>query len=213
VTLVSVERPAAGEPAGALILLHGRGTDEHDLHPLLDALDPGRRLVGLTPGAPITGAGGMGGRHWYLVPRVGHPDPATFHDTYAALTAFLDGWLAERGIGWERTVLGGFSMGCVMSYATALGPQRPAPAGVVGMSGFIPRVEGWAPDFGGREGLPVLHHHGRMDPVIGVEFGRDAREVLEAGGAELEYLETDAGHWVPPEVVPRAAAMVARVAG
>jgi phospholipase/carboxylesterase len=211
VTLVSIERPAAGEPAGALILLHGRGTDEHDLHPLLDALDPGRRLVGLTPGAPITGAGGMGGRHWYLVPRVGHPDPATFHDTYAALTAFLDGWLAERGIGWERTVLGGFSMGCVMSYATALGPGRPAPAGVVGMSGFIPRVEGWAPDFSGRESLPVLHHHGRADPIIGVEFGRDARTILEAGGADLEYLETDAGHWVPPEVVPRAAALVARV--
>jgi phospholipase/carboxylesterase len=210
VTLVAVERPAAGDPAGALVLLHGRGTDERDLHPLLDALDPERRLVGLTPGGPLTGVPGMGGRHWYLVHRVGYPDPATFHSSYAQLTGFLDEWLAGHGMAWEQTVLGGFSMGCVMSYATALGAGRPAPAAVVGMSGFIPRVEGWEPDFAGRRGLPVLHHHGRMDPVIGVEFGRDARQVLESGGVDVDYLETDAGHWVPPEVVPRAAALISR---
>ena len=35
-----------GEPAGALVLLHGRGADEVDLLPLLDELDPGARLAG-----------------------------------------------------------------------------------------------------------------------------------------------------------------------
>ena len=48
-TLRALERPAAGEPEGALVLLHGRGADEHDLFPLLDALDPERRLHGYTP--------------------------------------------------------------------------------------------------------------------------------------------------------------------
>jgi phospholipase/carboxylesterase len=47
-------RPAAGEPRGALVLLHGRGADENDLHPLLDLIDPKRRLVGLTPGGPLS---------------------------------------------------------------------------------------------------------------------------------------------------------------
>ena len=37
-------REPAGEPEGALILNHGRGTSEHDLFPLLDLLDPERRL-------------------------------------------------------------------------------------------------------------------------------------------------------------------------
>ena len=80
-------------PDGALILLHGRGADEHDLVPVLDVLDPERRLVGLTPGAPLPGPGG--GRWWYHVPRVGFPDPATFHSAYPLLTGFLDGWLAR----------------------------------------------------------------------------------------------------------------------
>ena len=48
-------REPAGDPEGALILLHGRATDETDLHPLLDELDPDRRLLGLTPGGPFTG--------------------------------------------------------------------------------------------------------------------------------------------------------------
>src|SRR5918993_1802789 len=127
--LVHQLRPAAGEPAGALILLHGRGADEYDLLSVLDALDPEQRLVGLTRGAPLPGPGG--GRWWYHVPRVGFPDPPTFHATYGQLTAFLDGWLADQGLGWEQAILGGFSMGCVMSYATGLGPGRPSPAGIL----------------------------------------------------------------------------------
>ena len=42
-------RPAAGEAEGALVLFHGRGADENDLFPLLDFLDPERRLVAATP--------------------------------------------------------------------------------------------------------------------------------------------------------------------
>jgi phospholipase/carboxylesterase len=201
-------REPDGDAQGALVLLHGRGADERDLFGLLDALDPERRLLGLTPGAPLTNVP-PGGRHWYLVPRVGFPDHDTFHAAYSELTGFLDALLAERGIDWGRTVIGGFSMGCVMSYATALGPGRPSPAGVLAMSGFVPTVEGWEPELGGRDGLPVLIHHGRQDPVISVDFARRARPLLEAGGLDVRYAESDAGHWVPPELVPVAQEFVA----
>ena len=201
-------REPAGEAAGALVLNHGRGSDENDLYPLLDQLDPERRLLGLTTGAPLTGIP-PGGRHWYIVPRVGYPDPRTFHASYDLLTGFLDRLLAERGIGWDRTAIGGFSMGTVMSYATALGEGRPSPAAILAFSGFIPTVEGWRPALEGREGLPVLIHHGRQDPIMEVGFGRRAAELLTAGGLDVDYVETDAGHWLPPEVVPRAAALVA----
>jgi phospholipase/carboxylesterase len=190
--LVHVVREAAGEPEGALVLLHGRGADEHDLAPVLDVLDPQRRLVGLTPGAPLAGPGG--GRWWYMVPRVGFPEPATFHATYEQLAGFLDGWLRERAIPWEHTVIGGFSMGCVMSYATGLGPGRPSPAGILAMSGFIPTVEGWRPELDARAGLPVFVTHGARDPVISVGFARDAREQLEAAGLGVEYHEHEGGH-------------------
>ncbi len=211
--LVHEVREPAGPPEGALVLLHGRGADEHDLVPLFDVFDPERRLVGLAPGAPLDAGGRpapsssrpprapVGGRHWYVVPRVGFPDPATFRESLAALGTFLDGWLAARGLPWERAVLGGFSQGAVMSYAVGLGPGRPSPAGILAMSGFVPTVEGWEPDLEARRGLPVAIAHGRRDPVIGVELGRRARERLHAAGLAVTYLETDAPHTIDPSVV------------
>ena len=126
--LVHRVREAASAPEGALVLNHGRGADENDLFGLLDELDPERRLLGVTTGAPLTNIP-PGGRHWYLVPRVGYPDPATFASSYEALTGFLDGFLAERGLGWDRTVIGGFSMGAVMSYAVSARRGAAVPAG------------------------------------------------------------------------------------
>jgi len=209
--LVHRIRESEGDPQGALVLNHGRGADENDLFGLLDVLDPERRLVGVTTGAPLTNVP-PGGRHWYLVARVGYPDPETFAASYQALTGFLDGFLAERGLDWDRTVIGGFSMGSVMSYAVSLGEGRPTPAGLLVFSGFLPTVEGWSPELEGREGLDIAIHHGASDPIISVEFARTARELLRSGGIEPEYLETDAGHWLPPEAVEPAKRVVAGVA-
>jgi phospholipase/carboxylesterase len=208
--LVHLLREPAAEPRGALILNHGRGTDERDLVGLLEELDPDRRLLGVTTGAPLTDVP-PGGRHWYLVPRVGYPDPTTFGTSYALLTGFLDRLLADRGIGWERTVIGGFSMGAVMSYAVGLGPGRPSPAAILALSGFMPTVEGWAPELDSRAGLPVLIHHGVNDPVIDVALGRRARDLLADAGLAVEYIESDAAHWVPPQVLPPAIELVAAV--
>src|SRR5262249_18511090 len=125
-SLVHLIREPNGEAQGALILNHGRGTDERDLHELLDPSDPQRRLLGLTPGAPITDIR-PGGRHWYIVERVGYPHAETFHESYRLLTGFLDETLEEAGIGWERTVIGGFSMGAGGWGAVAPAEGRPRP--------------------------------------------------------------------------------------
>ena len=192
-----LEREAAGEPDGLLILHHGRGADEADLLPLGDVLDPRRRLHVVTPAAPLE-LPGLPGRHWYVVPRVGHPDPDTFHAACESLAALHDELWERTGIGPERTVLGGFSMGTVMSYALGLGPGRPVPAGILAFSGFIPAVDDWQPDLASRQGLRTFIAHGRRDPVIEVSFGRAARELLSAGGLEVSYHEGDLGHQIDP---------------
>jgi len=202
-TLVHRERPAAGEPEGLLILHHGRGTDERDLLGLADVLDPERRLHAITPRGPLT-LPGWPGHHWYTVPRVGHPDPATFREAYTQLAAFHDETWARTALSPGQTVLGGFSMGSVMSYALGLGGDRPVPAGILALSGFIPTVDGWEPELASRAGLPVLIAHGRRDPVIGVEFARRARELLEAAGLAVSYLESDAAHHIDPAQIPAA---------
>jgi phospholipase/carboxylesterase len=194
-------RPAAGEPSGALVLHHGRGTDRHDLLPLIDALDPDRRLVGVTPQAPLQLP--PGGWHWYAVPRVGYPDPETFWESFSLLERFHDALPGQLGVPWERTVIGGFSMGTVMSYALGLSPKRPPPAGIIALSGFIPTVEGYEPHFADRSEMPVAIGHGSEDPIISVEFGRAAKEQLEAASLPVLYRESPIGHSVDPGFLPQ----------
>src|SRR5215211_1335820 len=177
-SLQHLTRPAAGAPEGALVLFHGRGTDEHDLFPLLELLDPERRLLGATARGPLSLP--PGGAHWYVVRRIGFPDRDTFLATYSLAGDWLDALLAEHGLDHGRAVLGGFSQGAVMSYALSLGVERPTPAGLIALSGFMPRVEGFEPDLASRDGFEAAVGHGSFDPVIPVDFGREARQRLEA---------------------------------
>ena len=199
-------RPADGSPAGALVLMHGRGADELDLAPLLDLLDPDRRLVGLLPRGPLSLP--PGGAHWYVVREIGYPDAPTFLDTFGEAAAWADAALEEAGIDAARTVFGGFSQGAVMSYSLGLAAARPRPAGVLAMSGFLPRVDGFELDLESRAGLPVSISHGSHDPVIGVEWGRDARERLEAVGAAVRYREDPVGHQIAPGALAQARAVL-----
>jgi phospholipase/carboxylesterase len=206
--LVHRIRPAAGEPEGALVLLHGRGADEHDLLPLLEALDPARRLVGVTPRGPLSLP--PGGAHWYVVRSIGFPDGGTFHETYDQLSSWFDSLPERTGVPIERTVLGGFSQGAVMAYALGLGKGRPRPAALMALSGFIPTVEGWEPDLESPF-PPIAIVHGEYDPVIPIEFARRARALLEEAGARPLYREVPVDHTIDPSVLPELQQVVAAV--
>ena len=177
------------------MLFHGRGTSEHDLFPLLDALDPERRLHGVTPRGPLTLP--PGGAHWYVLGELGYPPADTFLPSYRAASELLDKIADETGIPPERTVLGGFSQGSMMSYALGLGADRPPPAGIIALSGFFPTVDGLEYDFQ-RPLPPIAIGHGTQDPVIGVEWGRQARDLLEGHGADVLYREYPLPHTVDP---------------
>jgi phospholipase/carboxylesterase len=204
--VIYAEREAEGEAEGALVLVHGRGATEHDLLWLLDELDPERRLHGYCPRGPLSLL--PGGAHWYSVPRVGYPDPATFAEGYAALGGFLD------SLPYEAIALGGFSQGAVMSFATGLGEGRPRPAALIAFSGFIPVVDGW--ELGTKRPFPpIAIGHGTYDQVIPIEFGHRSLARLREAGAEVLYRESPIDHAIDSafvaELRPWLAAATARV--
>jgi phospholipase/carboxylesterase len=207
VTLFARVREAAAKPDGALVLLHGRGADEHDLFPLVDRFDPNRRLVAATARAPL--ALPPGGWHWYAFRQVGYPDPTTFHAVYPVLATWLDGFLEGHRLDHERLVLGGFSQGAVMTYALALGAGRPRPAGLIALSGFMPTVEGFELDLSAPL-PPAAIGHGTLDPVISVEFGRAARAALQDAGAEVTYRESPLPHTIDPAFARELPAWIAQ---
>jgi len=188
-------RPAAGEAEGALVLFHGRGADENDLFPLLDLLDPERRLVAATPRGPLSLP--PGGAHWYVVREIGSPDKETFDASYDLAGGWLEAFAEQTGVPPEQTVLGGFSQGAVMTYALGLGRGRPRPAGLIALSGFIPTVEGFELDLSPPL-PPVAIGHGTYDPVISVEWSRRANQQLEQAGADVLYREYPLPHAIDP---------------
>jgi phospholipase/carboxylesterase len=189
-------RPAAADPEGLLVLYHGRGADERDLFPLLDLLDPDRRLLGITPRGPLSLP--PGGAHWYAVHEIGYPEPQTFTQTFGIAADWLDAVVADAGLGYDRAIVGGFSQGAVMTYALGLGAGRPKPAGLMALSGFMPTVRGFALDLDPPLPRAILGH-GALDPVISVDWTRRAFETLRAAGADVVYRESPAmAHSIDP---------------
>ena len=193
------------------MLFHGRGADERDLYPLLDLLDPERRMLGMTPRGPLHLP--PGGAHWYAVREIGYPDEATFTETFARASAWLDDLVGEAGVGWEKTVLGGFSQGAVLTYALGLGSARPRPAGIVPLSGFMPTVAGFELDLSSPLPRAALAH-GALDPVISVEWSRQASERLRSAGADVVYAESPRmAHSIDPDVLRWLPAWIADTVG
>ncbi|MGD0166720.1 MAG: phospholipase [Gaiellaceae bacterium] len=196
--LVILERAAAGEAIGALVLFHGRGSDEGQLVELFDLLDPERHLLGLAPRAPHPQ--GQDAR-WYTVERAGFPERSSFLNSCRLASE----WLDALGFAPGRIVLGGFSQGATMSYALGLGAGRHRPAALIALSGYLPAVDGWEIDLSAP--LPrVAIGHGALDDVIPVEFARAARSRLERAGTELLYRESPLGHSIDPAFVGEVAA-------
>src|SRR5262249_14614628 len=130
-----------------------------------------------------------GGAHWYAVQDIGYPDPATFTETFARASEWLDAVAANAGVSYERTVLGGFSQGAVLTYALGLGAGRARRAGLIALSGFMPTVPGFSIDL--TPPLPrVAIGHGVLDPVISVEWSRRAHAALGETGADVAYRES-----------------------
>lgn len=209
--LIHRVRRSRVEPEGALVLFHGRGADESDLLPLLDLLDPEQRLVGVCPRGPLSLP--PGGAHWYMVERVGFPDPSTFHSSFELVSDWLNSVSERTALPLDRIVLGGFSQGAVMACSLGLGRGRPPPAGLIMLSGFLPRVQGFDLEPAAARGLPIAIGHGLYDPVIGVEFGHEARRRLEAADAEVLYQESPMPHSIDPAFIDALAPWLQGVLG
>jgi phospholipase/carboxylesterase len=97
-----------------------------------------------------------------------------------------------------------------MSYALALGLDRPRPDAIVAMSGFIPLTEAWEADLSPPL-PPIAIAHGIHDPMISVEYARVARRVLQEAGAEVLYREYPIDHTIDPSFLVEVRGWLAKV--
>ncbi|MCU1473617.1 alpha/beta hydrolase-fold protein [Amnibacterium sp.] len=171
-----------------LLLLHGRGADEHDLLPLAEALHLPDRVVALRGPVPW-----QGGRAW--AERTA--DDGGGLGIQEAASAVLE-WLdreAAAGRGAERIRLLGFSQGG----AVALQLLRTAPARfsrTVVLSGFVAMPDGPADTELRRLRPAVFWGRGAIDPVIPASAIDVTRAWLERHATFDERVYPMLGHGV-----------------
>jgi phospholipase/carboxylesterase len=205
--LPHVLRPADGTAAGAIVLLHGPGAGEQDPMGLVEVLDPAKRLIAASPQGTMDVRGAVG-YQWFVDREPGYPQRDTFEQTLEILNDWLTAFSAETGVPRGRTILGGMSQGATMAWALAVGKGKPRPAGLMAISGYIPRVTDFETDDAKLKGMPIIICHGANDPKVPVSLAQSARDRATEAGAHVVYKESDVPHILDPRVVPDLIAWV-----
>jgi phospholipase/carboxylesterase len=188
------------------MLIHGKGADEHDLESLVPYLDPEGRFLTVLPRAPLSF---MGGWQWYETDGIPKGGPELI-SSVDALDDLLDSSCAEYGFDRSQSIVAGFSQGCALALTLGLRrSDRPRPAGLLGMSGFLPERDGLEYDFAAAP--PVLIQHGTADPLISADHGRRAAARLGAEGVPVVHREYAMAHQVTLESTQDAMAWLALV--
>ena len=204
------ERSGPREPApGATVavLLHGRGSDKHDLQGLRPHLPD--EWVLITPQAPFSAAAwgyGPGGA-WYRYKEEDEVWVETLRESLSRLDVFYAELPGLLGFEPGRLVMGGFSQGGTVSLAYAL--SRPgAVAAALNFSGFLAAAVELDETGSTPPATPLFWGHGLGDPAIPIGLAERGRARLRRAGASLVARDYGMGHSIAGEEVADAVAMV-----
>ena len=193
-TLDTLERETAADPAWSILWLHGLGADGNDFVPIVPELvRPGwpalRFVFPHAPVRPVTINNGVPMRAWY---DIREPDLANRADEAGVLAsvAEVEALIAReqaRGIPASRIVLAGFSQGGAVTLAAGLRRGEPL-AGLVGLSTYLPAAH-TAQDVlaAGAQRQPLFMGHGVQDPVVPVQAGQQSAQLMRGLGFEVDW--------------------------
>jgi phospholipase/carboxylesterase len=218
--LEHVSRPPDDPPDGpspGVVVLHGRGADEHDLLPVAAALPEDLHVLSARAPDPLGP-----GYTWYELDLSGgglhasQPDAEQFrrsldlvHEFVAAAVDAYD--LAPDGIG-----LLGFSQGAITSLATLVerrgsdappssraqcARENPDHPWVVALNGYLPESHDDPDDVAGAAGTPVFVGAGERDQVIPPERAERAATALADAGLPVSFETYPVGHGTTPDEI------------
>ncbi len=193
--LPAVVRETAPHPRFSVIWLHGLGADGNDFAPIVAELGlpatPGVRFIfPHAPAIPVTCNNGFVMPAWYDIKVLDglrrDVDEAGIVASRASIRELIAAENA-RGIPCSRILLAGFSQGGALAYVTALTHDAPL-GGIIALSTYLP-----VPDLLAREAttdnraIPIFAAHGTEDPVVPLQLGEHARDLLQEQAYRVEW--------------------------
>jgi phospholipase/carboxylesterase len=201
-----------------VVLCHGFGAPGEDLVPLFRQLTVPREVRFAFPAAPLDlsatlGPAYRGGRAWWMIdPKSleeaqrgvrrdrSHVVPEGLVEARTMVTELLGELGRLLSATPERTILGGFSQGAMVSLdATLRLPHRLA--GLCLMSGSIVAIDEWQPLLETQRGVPIVQSHGRADALLPFDIAERLRDLLRAAGADVRWVEFSGGHTITGTVL------------
>ena len=179
-----------------MILLHGRGADEHDLIPVTHYLDA--RFFLVSARAPLKCS--YGGSTWFEILEGGVPEPTEFKNSFETLATFIGDAQAHYPVAPGPVFLFGFSMGAIMALAYTL--AIPASVRAVGAhSGYLPDEIHRPYQWNHLRGVSIFQAHGITDPVVPIGLARKSHDFLSRSDATYIYKEYPIQHQVSEQSI------------
>ena len=205
------------DPATAVVMLHGYGANMHDLFPLWQMWDDGKRNWYFPNGVQSLPMGYYEGRAWFSIDvaaleramREGsHRDlsvaiPPEFDLTMKRLEAFL----MEVSQRHERIILGGFSQGAMCASHLAMLPHLKI-AGLILLSGNLLADSRFPQN---AKGMPFYQAHGTSDPILPVSGAKLLEEKLHTLNFQGKMHLFPGGHEIPMEVIQGVKAFLTKL--
>lgn len=213
-----IEIAPPGTASHSVIWLHGLGADGHDFEVIVPELglpaNHGIRFIfPHAPRMPVTINGGYVMRAWYDIVNPDlcqHADEHGIRQSARSLQVLIAHEI-ERGITSEHIVLAGFSQGGVIALHTGLRHTQTL-GGILALSTYVALADTLASErHTANAHTPVFMAHGREDPVIPLQQGRDSRDVLLATGYDVEWHDYPMQHAVCGEEIAHISAWLQRV--
>jgi phospholipase/carboxylesterase len=214
-----------GGNAPTVILLHGYGAPGDDLVVLAEVMNVPAETRWMFPEGPLSMSMGWGdSRAWWLIDMarleadraagrvrdLSGEVPRGLAQAREALETFLDSLPRVLPIDYQKTVIGGFSQGAMLTCDAVMRTAYPF-AGLIQLSSSLLAKQDWRPSVGKRAGLPVFLSHGTQDSILPYVMAERLRDELTHLGLSVEWHSFRGGHEIPEPVLNRLSGFIAKV--
>ena len=191
------EPKIASQNPPLLILLHGYGSNEHDLFSFAEELSEDLLIVSAQ--APISI--GNGGYAWYSINfddiNGKFSDLKEAREALDTIAGFIDDIKNKYTPNPDKTFLLGFSQGAILSYSFSFFHPNKIQH-VLALSGYI-NTELLPENISTDIRTDYYCSHGSVDQVLPVSWARNSKPFLDNLGFKNEYSEYNVGHGVAPQ--------------
>ncbi|MGG3449851.1 alpha/beta hydrolase [Domibacillus aminovorans] len=188
--LRSPENIEPGKKYPAIFLLHGMGSNEQNMMPLVSGMDKNRFVFSIR--GPIQQPPGYA---FFTIQGFGNPHRDAFDSAINKLENFIEYAVEKYQVNTDDLFLMGFSQGAILSMTLGL-KLGTRIKGIIALSGYIPAFVKEEYDIQSMDQVAAFISHGEYDQVLPYEWGVNAEAFYKQHGAASTFSAYPEGHTV-----------------